>query len=225
MGCDPVNSAEPCPSDQVPLHTVTLDAYTIDKYEVTNARYAACVDAGDCTLPHEASSSTRESYYANPTYADYPVIKVDRHQAAAFCAWAGKRLPTEAEWEKAARGAGDTREYPWGDATPDATLANFDGNEGDTTAVGSYPAGASPYGVMDMAGNVYEWTADWYGNNYYAVSPARYPQGPTTGTYIVVRSGSWKNDAGIVRTAARDLGNADDWNDVGGFRCVRSQGP
>ena len=139
-----------CYEDELPLHTVYLGGYTIDKYEVTNARYEACVDAGSCTVPHMDHSLTRDPYYGSPTYADYPVIYVDWFQATAFCAWDGKRLPTEAEWEKAARGGSGTRIYPWGDSAPDCTKANYARDavsgpacEGDTVAVGSYPAGAS----------------------------------------------------------------------------------
>ena len=124
MGCDSTNLVETCYSDEQPLHTVTLGAFYIDKYEVTNARYKACVDAGQCTAPGKSSSDTRPSYYGNADFNDYPVIFVDWYQATAFCTWAGKRLPTEAEWEKAARGASDTRKYPWGNSAPNSTLLN-----------------------------------------------------------------------------------------------------
>jgi formylglycine-generating enzyme required for sulfatase activity len=205
-----------------PQHMVYLDAYYIDKYEVTNARYQACVGVGVCDAPQESSSSTRGSYFGNPEYADYPVIQVSWVQAEAFCAWEGKRLPTEAEWEKAARGT-DGRIYPWGNEAPDAGLLNYDGNVGDTKAVGSYPTGTSPYGVMDMAGNVWEWVNDWYGEDYYSVSPRDNPPGPETGQRRVLRGGSWSNNGSFVRSAVRNLNLPDYWGNFYGFRCVRSQ--
>ena len=223
MGCDSSNPAETCSSDEQPLHTVTLSAYSIDKYEVTNARYKACVDAGGCTAPGSVNSSTRSLYYGTITYADYPVLDVTWYQASAFCAWAGKRLPTEAEWEKAARGSSVTRKYPWGNSAPDCTKTNYSLCVNDTSRVGSYPSGASPYGVMDMAGNVWEWVNDWYGESYYSVSPGVNPQGPSTGSYRVLRGGSWYYYDNLVRSADRINVNPDGWFSNGGFRCVRSQ--
>ena len=229
MGCDSSNPAENgCnnwwQTNELPLHTVTLDAYYIDKYEVTNARYKACVAAGGCTVPGSVDSSKRSPYYGTSTYADYPVLNVDWFQANAFCAWAGKRLPTEAEWEKAARGSSDTRKYPWGNSAPDCTKTNYDSCVGDTSRVGSYPSGASPYGVMDMAGNVDEWVQDWYDSSYYSVSPSNNPQGPETGTYRVLRGGSWGYYDSYVRSAVRNDGIPVFWFfDFFGFRCVRSQ--
>jgi formylglycine-generating enzyme required for sulfatase activity len=222
MGCDSRNPAETCYSDEQPLHTVNLSAYYIDKYEVTNARYKACVDAGGCTAPESVNSSIRSPYYGTSIYADYPVLHVTWNQASTFCAWTGKRLPTEAEWEKAARGSIDTRKYPWGDSAPNCTKSNHKALcVGDTSRVGSYSSGASPYGVMDMSGNVREWVNDWYDENYYSVSPTTNPQGPATGTFRVQRDGSGNDNGKALRSAHRGDSFPIYFGELGGFRCAR----
>ena len=202
MGCDITNHPE-CWGNDEPLHEVYLNSYYIDRYEVTNARYKACVDAGECVPPANTNSVSRSSYYGNPTYDNYPVVWMTWDQADTFCRWEGKRLPTEAEWEKAARGAADTRLFPWGDQAPDCSLANLS-CVGDTAEVGSYPAGASPFGALDIAGNAQEWTNDWYDENYYSVSPSINPTGPITGTQRVARDGAFDHGTTIhIRTSAR----------------------
>ena len=223
MGCDINNTAEPfCRRSESPLHSVYLDAYYIDKYEVTNARYRACVAAGGCQELEIKRSWTRRTYYDNPDFAEYPVVTVEWFEANAFCQWAGKRLPTEAEWEKAARGSSDTRKYPWGDSLPNCTLVNGKDCRGDTMQVGSHPDGASPYGVMDMSGNVWEWINDWYGEHYYEVSPSSNPPGPETGVYRSLRGGSWSATQDNTRVAHRSSGYKESRLYGTGFRCART---
>lgn len=205
--------------DETPEHQVYLDAFYIDKFEVSNAKYAWCVAAGACSRPARTDSYTRDTYYGDRRYMDYPVLNVPWSQAQAYCAWVGGRLPTEAEWEKAASGTGRGL-YPWGAATPTRRLANFDDIEGDTTRVGSYPDGASPYGVLDMAGNAWEWVADWHAEDYYARSPASNPTGPATGVHRVVRGGSWSTDSSWLSTSKRGHENPTVGWVQGGFRCA-----
>lgn len=176
--------------NQKPEHQVVLDAFWADQTEVTNAMYAKCVAANQCDPASDTKSYTHPNYYGNSEFDEYPVINVSWNDAIAYCSWAERRLPTEAEWEKAARGTnGNT--YPWGNKLPYVNLLNYNRNVGDTTEVGKYPDGASIYGALDMAGNVWEWVNDWYSETYYQSSPSSNPLGPDSGTYRVYRGGSW----------------------------------
>jgi formylglycine-generating enzyme required for sulfatase activity len=207
-----------------PQHAVQVSEFWIERTEVSNAAYAACVAAGGCTPPASASSSTRSAYYGSAAFDDYPVVNVTHGQAAAYCAWAGGRLPTEAEWEKAARGP-ETRYYPWGSERPNRTLANYGKIVNDTTAVDGYPAGASPYGLLNMGGNVWEWVADWYSATYYASSPPSDPPGPAAGQDRVVRGGSWGSDGQFLRTTNRFYHNPSNASPTVGFRCAATHEP
>jgi formylglycine-generating enzyme required for sulfatase activity len=214
--------------DEQPVHSVYVDEYWIDKTEVTNGQYAACVDAGGCDPPSDSSSNIRDKYYGNPDFDSYPVMYVSWIDAHTFCTWREARLPTEAEWEKAARGQ-DGRTYPWGEGIS-CSQANYSAGEGgcvgDTSAVGSYPDGASPYGTLDMVGNVWEWVADWYDEDYYARSPYSNPQGPEDAppppNGRVVRGGSATDPWFVVNTTYRSVHGPQHGANEIGFRCVRS---
>lgn len=230
MGCDPEhNNNYNCPGDELPQHKVRLSAYAIDVYEVTNAQYAACVAAGGCVAPIVSASKTRDDYYQNPEYANFPMINVKWEQAQAYCTWAGKRLPTEAEWELAARGT-IPKAYPWGDEAPDCSKANIYHNPtmsvcvGDTVAVGSYPEGASEFGVMDMTGNVWEWVADSYIEDFYSFSPTENPLAEEANQLRTVRGGGWASNwlAARVSSRAYDL-SFYSGSDLG-FRCATDSG-
>ena len=200
-------------NDEKPPHRVYLDAYSIDKYETTNALYKRFMDATGPPAPSDWTNSRFNEL-------NQPVVGVSWHDADAYCKWAGKRLPTEAEWEKAARGT-DGRKYPWGEQW-DASRANSTESKlGKTAPVGSYPSGASPYGAQDMAGNAWEWVADWYDSTYYKNSPERNPKGPDSGTSRVLRGGSWGRYAIYLRSASRSYSTPDKrFSDIG-FRCAR----
>ena len=195
-------------NDEQPPHDITLDAFWMDQVEVTNGMYNLCVEAGECRPPAETRSDNRDEYFGNPEYQDYPVVYVAWYDANVYCQWAGRRLPTEAEWERAARGD-DKRNYPWGDELPNEYNSNSLNTVGDTTRVGSYAEGASPYGILDMAGNVWEWVADRYRPDYYSKSPSENPQGPTAdevfNTYRVIRGGSYQEDGIFLRLVNRSF--------------------
>ena len=203
------------------VHNVFLDAYWIDKTDVTNAMYSLCVNAAACQASGQSGSSTRTSYYGNSLYDNYPVIWVNWNDASSYCQWAGVRLPTEAQWEKATRGT-DGRPYPWGTSNPNKSLLNYNQNIGDTTSVDGYPTGAGPYGALDMAGNVWDWVNDWYGPNYFAASPSTNPQGPSGGTFRVLRGGAWNNNAiAFIDSSLRDWQTSGYASNSLGFRCAR----
>jgi serine/threonine-protein kinase len=242
-----------------PLSTVFVPAFWIDKYEVTNQQYSLCVEAGVCTLPRLGTGSFTGNpiddlfvdYYQDPEFANYPMVYVDFYMARDYCTWAGGRLPNEREWEKAARGT-DSRKYPWGDDPVEGDKANFcDGNcpkdhannnyddgYAQTAAVGSFPAGASPYGVLDMAGNVWEWvdtipfaypyvaddgreavdprTASCYSATECPENTARFGDGPER----IWRGGTWANGPWWIRTTVRYHSVPEYFHNSLGFRCV-----
>jgi formylglycine-generating enzyme required for sulfatase activity len=224
--------------DEVPVRTVTLDAFYIDRLEVSNARYRACVEEGTCAAPRRLDCCTEmpgayvhyPDYFYNSDFDDYPVVFITWYDARDFCAWRGVRLLTEAEWEKASRGP-DGRTYPWGNEAANPDLLNFSWYPGEfpirprwtTAPVGTYPAGASPYGVLDLAGNVYEWVQDIYAADYYAWGPTVNPTGPSEadGTFRVTRGGSFWNKADRNRSANRNNAYipAESFHFDGGARC------
>jgi serine/threonine-protein kinase len=220
-------------ANERPVHTVYLDAFWIDRTEVTNKQYRACVSTGVCEPPSSNISALQQSscygksclypfdYYGVVEFDDYPVIYVNWNQAKAYCSWAGRDLPSEAQWEKAARGT-DARIYPWGNTEPNGSLLNYNSIIGDTTKVGSYLEGKSFYGAYDMAGNVWEWVNDWYGGSYYQSSPTVNPLGPDSGDGRVLRGRSLGSYGGYsVRASYRYWGYPTDSShgDVG-FRCA-----
>ena len=248
---DSDKDAEP---DEKPQHKVTLDGFWIDRTEVTNAQFAAFVEATGYetdaqktrtggilnlsakkweVIPNVDWRHPRGPASSLDGLEQHPVVEVSWNDASAYCQWAGRRLPTEAEWEKAARGT-DGAQYPWGNGNAAGNLLNVadrnlvvpwaDKGINDayqfTAPAGSYPDGASPYGVLDMAGNAYEWVADWYAATYYAGSPARNPTGPAQGHYRALRGGGWDFILKGARAANRDWNEPVDRNGGNGFRCA-----
>ena len=208
-------------ADEWPQRSVHVDAFAIDQVEVTNERYMAFVAAtGHRSPPNPYGTGVLVSAKG---IEQLPVVQVTWYDAKAYCAWAKKRLPTEAEWEKAARGT-DGRMFPWGNETPSPTRANFDREWVDDKtlyAVGSLSGGDSPYGIKDMSGNAREWVQDWYDPDYYANAPDRNPQGPDKGIVRVIRGGSWHSPQSDITATARGRGGFALQTHGTGFRCVR----
>jgi formylglycine-generating enzyme required for sulfatase activity len=218
--------------DEHPQHKVWLDDYYISKYEVTNEQFAKFVkEKAYITEAEQAGDRLNWKKLAKPGLEKHPVVDVSWNDAVAYCAWAGVSLPTEAQWEKAARGTGG-REYPWGNSWEGSKCNWYGGpkvagmadmyEKRGTTPMGSFPSGASPYGLVDMAGNVWEWCSDWYGEDYYKGAPARNPGGPEKGEYRVLRGGSW-GDAGEggIRCALRGRNSPVSRLNYYGFRTCR----
>ena len=200
--------------DEQPVHEVSVDGFWIDETEVTNGLYARCVGEGPCNPPFDEVDAAVQG-------DDHPVVGISWYDAQAYCAWVGARLPTEAEWEYAARGT-EGRRYPWGNETPSCEVAQYGSCDGDTVAAGSLPGGASWAGVLEMAGNVWEWVYDWYVSDYYGVSPRQNPEGPQSGSSKVVRGGSWGNGLLYLRGTTRDAFIPRNKYIYVGFRCAYS---
>lgn len=209
--------------NESPEHEIYLDNYWIDKTEVTNAMYYECVKSGGCESPLSDGFIAPKDHLTNQDRAKYPVVFVSWDNAEKYCQWVNRRLPTEAEWEKAARGS-DKRIYPWGNEPPNPDLLNFNNNIGDVMPVKSFPLGASPYGVMDMAGNAVEWVADWYG--YYEDSSSNNPTGPSNGNFRINRGGGFFQSDHEVRVTGRYT-ISPGYRESGdfGFRCAMDHIP
>jgi formylglycine-generating enzyme required for sulfatase activity len=209
MGCNASIDAE-CDDDELPQHAVDVSAFEIDRTEVTYGQLRLCVAASGCAAPSNLDQFP----------ATQPVAWISWTGSKRYCEWANKRLPTEAEWEKAARGT-DGRKYPWGNDAPDCTRANLANCGGKPVDVGTLAGDVSPYGARDMAGNLSEWVGDWYGASYYASSPAADPTGPATGMSRVTRAGNYLSSAKLLRTSSRDELPEVSGLVYMGFRCAR----
>jgi formylglycine-generating enzyme required for sulfatase activity len=222
--------------DESPSHIVRLDAYYVDETEVSNGQYAQCVAEGECQPPGRSGATFHPAYYGDPGYDDYPVIFVNWNDARDFCSWRGARLPSEAEWERAAGfdpEMGIKYTYPWGDIF-DGTLLNFcdvncpdqdrnsdfDDGHGDTAPLGSYPDGRSPLGLLDMSGNVMEWVSDWYDPRAYEGAADTNPLGPLDGQFKSIRGGSWLSSEDQVRVSGRGSYDPSVRRAHLGFRCA-----
>jgi formylglycine-generating enzyme required for sulfatase activity len=206
-------------ADELPVHKVYVAAFFMDKHQLSVKHYARFVEDTHHEVPPDWGVMNRPQHY------DRPIANVDWADADAYCKWAGKRLPTEAEWEKAARGT-DGRTYPWGNIHPTRLHANLGkevwSNHSALLPVGTLDEGKSPYGIYDMAGNVWEWVSDWYDQDYYKTSPQQNPTGPPTGSTKVVRGGSWGSNVDGLRSAERET-HVPSFRGFGtGFRCAKT---
>jgi formylglycine-generating enzyme required for sulfatase activity len=221
MGSDPASDYT-ASGEETPMHSVYLEAFWVDKTEVTNGMYKKCVETGICRAPKTDVLPEDRPYYRDSRFDDYPVVSISLDDAKTYCKWTGRQLPTEAQWEKAARGT-DKRIFPWGNQVDLNNRANYglDKDTGYPSAVGSYPNGASPYGALDMSGNVFEWVSDFYDAHYYSKSPAQNPTGPVIGDYGIVRGGSWViKEPGKLKTTYRLANPVTNRDGDDGFRCV-----
>ncbi len=216
MGAD---DEEARPSEK-PVHRVTVAGFYLDRHPITNAQYARFVAETGHQPPKGGHPWTRWHGNVPPSgHEDHPVVLVSWSDAQVYCEWSGKRLPTEAEWEKAARGGVEGQRYPWGNDLP-MEVANYEDDQGQTTPVGQYPPNG--FGLVDMAGNVWEWCADWFDEGYYAVSPAVDPAGPAKGSERVLRGGCWHRDAASLRCANHYHNAPKHTVNSVGFRCAHS---
>ncbi len=227
MGCD--KGGDPM---EAPVHKVQVDAFNIDKFEVTNADYKKFIDDGGYQKKElwsnegwawkEKSKITAPQYFNESKYngAEQPVCGISWYEAEAYANWVGKRLPTEAEWEKAAKGT-DGRKFPWGNDYKKGLCNNKDEGIGKPTKIGKYIEGASPYGLLDMAGNVNEWCLDYFGREYYKSSPGNNPKGPDKGKDKVIRGGGFSYDNYYCRTTRRGAYDPTQRSSSIGLRCVK----
>ena len=187
-----------------PQKTISLDGYWIYKTDVTNKMYGQCIATGNCAAPAQEIGTP---VYNNPDYGDYPVVGVTWDMANNYCQWAQGQLPSEAQWEKAARGQ-DGGIYPWGNENAGCDLLNFLGCLGHTNGVNDYPAGRSPYGLLDMAGNVFQWVNDFYDAQLLQQYAGQNPTGPGTGDSHVIRGSSFESDASQTLAGVRHFGGS-----------------
>jgi formylglycine-generating enzyme required for sulfatase activity len=204
--------------DELPQHRVFLDAYWISKTEITNGMYKNCVDAGVCKY---SVSHITNPHFLDPAYTNHPVVYINWKGAQEFCNWIGGRLPTEAEWEKAARGP-DGKQYPWDTELDGLIFTNSNNLVGDTTPVNALPSSVSYYGVLDMNGNVREWVYDWYDLDYYKHSPYNNPQGPEKTGLKVLKGASYLDSIRYTRAANRLAHKPNSPGATRGFRCAKS---